>query len=181
MKLDDFEFRDALLAANSTEGIDDTERRLRLLAAAEFAASSLTSSGALAPVAVTEVHWWWACRYTMCALGERPSCLKLDPQEKEIPLWLVTVYPGYMQKLDALGYKNANDLGENFVEASTQLKGYLEKYAVGEQIVASGALRLQSSTWKERLPLLGIQVVEHGMIDLPPPPRLEGLASEHAG
>ena len=165
MELDYFDLRRAMVVASATGGMDKIERSLRLLGAAEFAASELSTRSAPAPVMVTELHWALACQYTMCAFGERPRCLK---ERSDLRLWHVTVYPGYMQKLASLGFEDVGILGGSFHEATQALACYLVKYSAGERIVKSGALRLQSGTWRERLRLLEVGVQE-GEIELPAP------------
>ena len=146
----------------------ELESSLRLLGAAEFAASELSTSNARSPVVVKKLHWDWACQYTMCAFGERPRCLDRD---SKLRLWHVTVFPGYMEKLARLGFEDPKELGRNFHEATAALAKYLRRYRAGRLVVESGALRLQSNTWRERLRLLGIEVADDE-IDLPAPETL---------
>ena len=163
-----FDLGPAYSLASSTDGMDELERSLRLLGAAELAATELSTTMKAAPVTVTEQHWRWACQYTMCAFGERPRCLD---KPAELQLWHVTSLPGYMQKLSGLGFENPVELGSNFCVAIEMLKDYLLRYSEGVRIVESGALWLQSETWRERLRLLGVDV-QHDDLELVKPVQL---------
>ena len=161
-----FDFEEAWQAAQEDEKMDEPEREARVLAAAEYAAAGLSVAfgedqdeyggvGSTSQVCtVTRAHWRWACQFVMCAAGDRPRCWNAREQAH---LWDVTALPGYMQKLTILGYETPESVARCFDQAVVDMEQYLSTYPAGVAIVESGALRLQASTWRERLVRLGFE------------------------
>ena len=63
----------------------------------------------------------------------------------------MTALPGYMQKLTILGYETPEMVAKGFDQAVVDRGKHLSAYPDGVAIVESRALRLQASTWRERL------------------------------
>ena len=158
MDLNNFDFSQVQQLPNRLE-FDRLERSMRLLAAAEFAAS-IRSVAENPPetITVTPLHWNLASQYYLCGAGAGQGCLPDDLNNLE--LWHITVFPGYIQKLTKLGYSKPMMLAGDFSNAYNALSSYMQKFENTAVVVASGALMLHAQTWLKRFELLGIEVGE---------------------
>lgn len=162
MHLRDFNF-DPVSELADNAGLEELEASMRLLGAGEFAAATLSLTPLSLPVHVQPAHWYWACQYYMCGAASGQGCPPTAPWD--LRLWHITVFPGYAQKLDMLGYPTPQHLAADFGSAYNKLAHYLWDVPLARVVVERGALRLHARTWLKRFEILGIDAILDGIND----------------